>query len=168
MARRALQQPVAGDVLLGVFGNHLLRFVFVATIARVSGVRLHMAHRARNFAAFAMIQWKGVLRQLRRSPGGGGVASRALQAKNSGVDGRFLMTATALVGRAAECLRHMAGLTIQNRMSAVQCKDLAMVKVQHIARAIMATHTIRAILLNVLRHKVGIRAAVAINARFGG
>ena len=168
MAFGAIQQAVTGDAFLGMLGARLLRVVLMATIAGVGGVGLHMTRRAGNLALFAMIEGEGMLGELSRGPGGGAMASRTLQSKNPSMNGGFLVTGATLAGRAPEGFRNMTGRALQRRMGAFQRKDLAVVKVRHIARAIMATHTICAILLNMLGHKVGVSASVAIDAGLRG
>lgn len=127
-----------------------------------------MTRRTGNLTLFTMIQRERVLGQSSRSPGGGGVARRALQSKNSGMDGGFLVTGAALAGRIPEGLLNMAGRAFQDGVRAFQRKDLTMVKTGHIASAIMATHTVGSIELNVLGHKVGVITAMTINAGLGG
>lgn len=106
--------------------------------ARVFIVLPHMTALAVVFALLTMIQWERVDAQAGGQPGGGRVATHAIQSELTGVYGRLGMASETVAGGAGSYRRHMAGSTIQIHVPALYWKDRLMVKRHHRIMAIVA------------------------------
>jgi len=94
------------------------------------------------------------------------VARVALRAEQSGVNLRVGVARDARFRRAFEFVVGVALHTFRRRVLAVQHKRrLAVIEILHVARTVVTTLAIVAILLNVLSHKRRILFAVTIHAR---
>jgi hypothetical protein len=132
-----------GDAFIYMFFGNLGRFMFMAIIAGIFGVSFGMAGLAGNLAFIPMIQREGVTGQLGRGPGGRGMAAHTIRPKQPRMNGRFFMAANARGRRPGDYLVGMAVGTVNGRMSAVQDKEIAVVKtVDQRIPAIMTGKTI--------------------------
>jgi hypothetical protein len=158
--RQFLLADALGQMLKLGFGG----IVLVAVVAGVLGVRANVAGDTINVALPAVIQWKGVLQQLCRLPGLGGVAVGAVYAKQAGMNGRFGVAPHTIAGRAAEHFVNVAGSAFLGGVLPTQWPNLVVIKIGHFAVAVMAAQAILAKLGDVPGHKFRGLRLVALDA----
>jgi hypothetical protein len=119
--------------------TNVIRLMRMTVGARVFIVLPHMTALAVVFALLTMIQRERVDAQAGGQPGGGRVATHAIQSELTGVYGRLGVASGTVVGGAGSYRRHMAGATIQIHVPALYWKDRLMVKRHHRIMAIVAS-----------------------------
>ncbi len=123
-----------------------------------------MADGAGDLALPAVIQREGVPRELGGRPGRGGVTRHTVGAEQPRMDLRLCVAGGAFLRRASKQLINVASGAGERSMVAVEHEDLIVVKVLHVARAIVTAHAVGAIVLQMLGHECRVVGGVAIGA----
>ena len=141
-----------------------IRFMRVASVATIRAVIDRMAHLARRGLA-AVIEWKRVSNQARRSPARRGVARGARVAKLSAMNRRVSVALHTLTRRAAKTIREVTLGTCNGRVFAVEREHLVVIETAQTIRAIVTRKALFAHRRAMFRDKSRVRACVATDTR---
>lgn len=161
---------MTSDAVLFQRGNTLFRMSglyirhFMTAIAWIIGVTAGMAVFAFGDTIAAMIQQEGVLYQLGRRPGYGGVTPVAILAEDACVHIRFGMAPRARVGGQLVLLGRVAVLAFSVGVGAIQWVDVLMVKIDHTIATVVTIDAANAVLLDMGGYCVMIMLNVAAYA----
>lgn len=127
--------------------------VIVAAITGVFRVPVCVAQFAILFSLAAVIEREIVYLQCRWRPGTGTMTVFTFQTKESRMDLRFGVALHADGGCTFENQVGMAGLAFDLAVLPIQWEEICMVEILHPVRAIVALHTIGAIICQMFLHE---------------
>ena len=133
--------------------SYRVRLVIVAAITGVFRVPVCVAQLTILLSLAAVIEGKIVDLQCRWRPGTGTMTVFTFQTEEPRMDLRFGVALYADSGCSFENLVRMAGLAFDLAVLSIQWKEVCMVEILHPVRAIVALHTIGAIICQMFLHE---------------
>jgi hypothetical protein len=166
MTAGAIGKLSPGDALVQVFLKDIGGLVLVAAITGVFGKLRRMAGLAGKRCVGAMVERERMVFKEGGTPGLGGMAVLALQAKETGMNFGFSVAGDTSRGCIYERLC-MAVQTFKGCVNAIQGEEVGMVEIRHAIDAVVAIQASRPKLLQVGLHEERVVLVVAVQAGLG-